>query len=199
MNYNIQLSYLLLIKSTLTFRNNPEKITPELFKRIFNAALGLINDIAKVRANAVRNLGNLIPLLNQTHLCDTEWKLVVNSALISMAVNLIQTRVLKLKWNICYALSNSLKNDFVYGWMTLLDSWHHNAYPALCETLIQSPNYKVCLNAATALRSPSKREYYDPYFELTWKSLFAGLCKTLSTPDYVEVTNKRSLINKVNF
>ncbi|XP_053673050.1 HEAT repeat-containing protein 6 [Anopheles nili] len=170
-------------------------ISDELMRRILNAALDSANDNDKVRSNAVRVIGNVLHLLKQAQLEQAAWSVLWQDAIERLVQNMTVTSTVnvKVKWNACYALGNMMKNEAYFTLTTSSASWERRVFPALCETVVNSPNFKVRINAAQALSVVGRRSYYGSFFQTIWATLLQALEQSDNLVDYNEYKRRDSL------
>ncbi|XP_058066119.1 HEAT repeat-containing protein 6 [Anopheles bellator] len=170
-----------------------------MLKSILEAALESARDNDKVRSNAVRTIGNVLRLLRAAHfeqeqgvwpsLRDAAIERLVQNASAAGGVNV------KVKWNACYALANMQKNESFFmatgGWCA---AWQKRVFPALCEVVVNCPNFKVRINAAQALTAPDRRSYYGgSHFIAVWTALLQALEQSDNLLDYNEYKRRDTL------
>ncbi|XP_071919180.1 uncharacterized protein [Coffea arabica] len=185
---------------SFTSGSGDSKGSSELISILINSALHLSKDNDKIKANAVRALGNLAgfvpfsgdlvncneglgpkskPLINSSvkHLSKRE-NLYQNSKpfqpgtstssdwlekMVQAFVSCVTTGNVKVQWNVCHALSNL----FVNKTLELHDKdWAPAVFSILLLLLRDSANFKIRIQAVTALAVPSTvddygRSFYD--------------------------------------
>uniref|UniRef100_A0A182XYY6 DUF4042 domain-containing protein n=1 Tax=Anopheles stephensi TaxID=30069 RepID=A0A182XYY6_ANOST len=174
------------------------KISDELLRRTLEVALDSAKDNDKVRSNAVRTIGNVLHLLRPAQLEQPAWSPLYQDAIERLIQNVTvsSTVNVKVKWNACYALGNMMKNDTFFLPSTscgAAGTWERRVFPALCETVVASPNFKVRINAAQALTVIGKREQYGAFFQPTWLALLQALEQSDNLVDYNEYKRRDSL------
>ncbi|XP_050073590.1 HEAT repeat-containing protein 6 [Anopheles maculipalpis] len=169
-------------------------INDEMLRRILEVALDSAKDNDKVRSNAVRTIGNVLHLLRPPQLEQPTWMPMYEDAIERLIQNVVvsSTVNVKVKWNACYALGNMMKNEtfFLSG---AAGTWERRVFPALCETVVNSPNFKVRINAAQALTVIGKREHFGAFFQPTWLALLQALEQSDNLVDYNEYKRRDSL------
>lgn len=70
-------------------------------------------------------------------------------------------------------------------------------FSALCNLVINYKNFKVRINAASALAAPKKREYYQQYYVSVFISLVKGLGTSQNMEDFSEYKHRDHLIEQV--
>lgn len=147
-----------------------EDVPKETLVTLVKSLLGLCRDNDKVRCNAVRALGNFIrfasdrvfdesPISGDVESASSSSTLPKHHTPTENTTNLLQRVVdallqltregsAKVRWNACYALANLFHNKFI---VDTLHSSRIRAVEALLFALNTSTNFKVRINAATAL------------------------------------------------
>lgn len=150
-------------------------------------ALRLSRDGDKIKANAVRALGNLSRFVKFIDgnpidsLSDSCSKISLKSELkretkreakpstsspwlermVQSFVSCVTTGNVKVQWNVCHALQNLFLNESIrLQYMT----WAPSVYSILLLLLRDSSNFKIRIHAASALAVPSTREDYGDSF-----------------------------------
>lgn len=150
-------------------------------------ALRLSKDGDKIKSNAVRALGNLsrfvrfasVPsahneacskrscptLTTSNHNVKTPRDLLGDphwlSRMVQAFVSCVTTGNVKVRWNVCHALSNLFLNET----LKLEDmDWAPSVFSILLLLLRDSSNYKIRIHAAAALAVPSSRFDYGSSF-----------------------------------
>lgn len=68
-------------------------------------------------------------------------------------------------------------------------------FPALCDLICHSPNFKVRTNAAWALAACNLYGKYVPYL---WKSIVMALDNSQHVPNFVEYPHREALVQQVS-
>jgi len=138
------------------------------------------NSAVNTKSSAVRCVGNMLYYLTRDRLGgEEEFEKVMGVGASCMLENIKTGKIMKIRWNACYAASNILKKKGMeknYVWkMELLE--------CLLETVRDFQNFKVRINAAVALGSAATRgtlgDLYIPVME--------GLVDSLSSTHSEEV------------
>uniref|UniRef100_A0A182RSQ4 HEAT repeat-containing protein 6 n=1 Tax=Anopheles funestus TaxID=62324 RepID=A0A182RSQ4_ANOFN len=191
--HHLQLNHQALPESTL--EQGYLLISDELLRRILELALESANDNDKVRSNAVRTIGNVLHLLRPGQLEQPTWSPLYQDAIERLIQNVTvsSTVNVKVKWNACYALGNMMKNETFFLSGAGAGTWERRVFPALCETVVSSPNFKVRINAAQALSIIGRREHYGGFFHQIWLALLQALEQSDNLVDYNEYKRRDSL------
>uniref|UniRef100_A0A182PQC7 HEAT repeat-containing protein 6 n=1 Tax=Anopheles epiroticus TaxID=199890 RepID=A0A182PQC7_9DIPT len=170
-------------------------INDELMRRILEVGLESAKDNDKIRSNAVRTIGNVLHLLRPAQLEQPAWFTLYQDAIERLIHNVTvsSTVNVKVKWNACYALGNMMKNETFFLPVVGGGRWERRVFPALCETVVNSPNFKVRINAAQALSIIDKRTHYGGFFHQTWTALLRALEQSDNLVDYNEYKRRDSL------
>nr|XP_043638828.1 HEAT repeat-containing protein 6 isoform X2 [Erigeron canadensis] len=139
---------------------------------LIDCSLRLTRDGDKIKANAVRALGNLsrfvpcssqdvcgIPATSSLQLTweDPSWLEKMVQAFLSC----VTTGNVKVRWNVCHALSNLFLNET----LKLQDTdWAPSVFSILLLLLRDSSNFKIRIQAAAALAAPSTTLDYGKSF-----------------------------------
>ncbi|XP_050093715.1 HEAT repeat-containing protein 6 [Anopheles aquasalis] len=170
-----------------------------LLQKILEAALESARDNDKVRSNAVRTMGNVLRLLRPHHFepAAGSWTVLAQSAIDQLVQNVTAGGAVnvKVKWNACYALGNMQRNEaFFTGAAASQIAWQKRVFPALCEVVVNSPNFKVRINAAQALAVVERRSHYGgTYFHTIWTALLQALEQSDNLQDYNEYKRRDTL------
>uniref|UniRef100_A0AAG5D991 HEAT repeat-containing protein 6 n=1 Tax=Anopheles atroparvus TaxID=41427 RepID=A0AAG5D991_ANOAO len=172
-------------------------IGDDLLRRILETAMEAAKDNDKVRSNAVRTIGNVLHLLRTHQLEQPAWSSLWQEAIDRLVQNVSNASgvTVKVKWNACYALGSMMKNEASY--LTPAGAgarWQQCVFPALCEAVVHSPNFKVRINAAQALSVVSSRAHYGvTFFYSIWAALLQALEQSDNLVDYLEYKRRDTL------
>ncbi|XP_015177159.1 PREDICTED: HEAT repeat-containing protein 6 isoform X2 [Polistes dominula] len=157
-----------------------------LLPKIYQATITATKDSAKVKCNAVRALGIILYICpDREILKDTSSGL---EALINCAV---LGNDMKVRWNSCRAIGLVISQNPDY---ILPSSWQEQVFPALCNLICHSPNFKVRTNAAWALYSCNT---YGKYTPTLWKSIVLAFENCQHVPSYVEYSHRDTLVQQL--
>ncbi|XP_068187351.1 HEAT repeat-containing protein 6 [Antennarius striatus] len=169
-----------------------EEISDMLLLKILQAATRATSDREKVKANAVRSLGNVLHFLRQSQLSRSAFQRPLEDAVRALVTTIQSDAIMKVRWNACYALGNVFRNQALS-----LDSalWARDAFSSLCHVVTSCTNFKVRIKAAAALAVPKHRSCYGDteQFIHVWHSLVTALEKSEDTNDYLECRYSVSL------
>ncbi|XP_016949574.1 HEAT repeat-containing protein 6 [Drosophila biarmipes] len=166
--------------------NSTERISAELLGRLIQAAMKSCGDNDKVRANAVRALGNLLQFLQLQPLENGDQMQLAMSKLLDCVRS---SGNAKVKWNACHAIGNLVKHR------TFLANSHLAGilFPALSQLVVQHTNFKVRTNAAGVLLQVVHREDLGSHFSLVWRSLLEGLERSNALDSFEEYNHRDAL------
>ncbi|KAI9581843.1 HEAT repeat-containing protein 6 [Glossina fuscipes] len=172
-----------------------ERISNELLYRLINDSVNACSDNDKVRCNAVRTLGNLLCLLNEYHFIATNshlnWHQLFAEAVAKLCECIRSSSNAKVKWNTCYAVSNLVRNADAFSVTEL--KWQTTLYSSLCHVIVHHPNFKVRINATTAITSIKDRSHFGTHLDNFWISLLAAIEKSHNLDNYQEYNHRDSL------
>ncbi|BBM97676.1 HEAT repeat-containing protein 6 [Marchantia polymorpha subsp. ruderalis] len=152
-------------------------------------ALRAAKDCDKVRANAVRALGNLARFADFSGQTEAHMKRFLGlnrdvayqgavearrwlDVMVQTLVSCVTTGNVKVQWNVCHALGNLFLNKTINLSTT---TWVPSVYSILLLLLRDSANYKIRIHAASALAVPGDREDYGESFTDVVKALVHAL------------------------
>ncbi|XP_034666305.1 HEAT repeat-containing protein 6 [Drosophila subobscura] len=174
---------------------NSERVYDELLDRLIQTATKCCSDHDKVRANAVRALGNLLQLQLQLL---AGWqrpdvgqeKTQAQAAIIKLLDCMRTAGGAKVKWNACYAIGSLVKHrEFFSGSAGLGDL----LFPSLCQLIVQHANFKVRINATAVLLQVEQRADFDSHFALVWRSLLEALERSNALDSFEEYNHRDGL------
>merc|ERR1712059_133396 len=107
----------------------------------------------------------------------------------------IQTgKIMKIRWNACYAASNILKKEGLGKDY----SWKRQLLDCLLDTVVNFQNFKVRINAAVALGSVVSQATLGPdYFLRVLEGLLSSLENTHSVEVFGEWQHQENLVNQL--
>ncbi|XP_054717303.1 HEAT repeat-containing protein 6-like [Uloborus diversus] len=168
------------------------EISANFFYSIGMACVKFSRDCDRVKANAVRALGNFVHFIPESFLEDTKMQDFVKSACQSLNLALTST-VMKVCWNTCYAWGNILRNQ------SLIKHKIINLEEVLNSLLItlKSPNFKVRISAAQALTVLNSRQSYGNLFSSIWLQLISALFSAASDVNFKEIKHQENLCDQL--
>ncbi|KAJ3081547.1 HEAT repeat-containing protein 6 [Quaeritorhiza haematococci] len=117
------------------------------------AGLNASKDHDKCRSNGVRALGNIVKICPESFV-KREQERLLRDVVLCVCRN-AETGNVKTRWNACHALGNMFTNAF---FPLETASWSTNIFTALLSALGKCKNFKVRINAATALEIVAHRQ-----------------------------------------
>lgn len=154
-----------------------------------NAAVHLQPDKNQVQANTFRALGCLLQFISLENLeGDGVRKLVVDAT-----ACLIQYRsagLMKARWNACYSLGCLLGNADIVS-KNYVDV--SAVFDALISSLNTCSNFKVRIQAASALAVAKERATYGSHMATVWSGTLTALEGTKQQVDYRELQHQEQL------
>ncbi|EFJ31932.1 hypothetical protein SELMODRAFT_408282 [Selaginella moellendorffii] len=137
----------------------------KLLTTLAEVALKAAKDGDKVRANAVRALGNLAKFADFSDGVATDENrsppLLWLGRMVQTLVSCITTGNVKVQWNVCHALGNLFLNRTI----SLPEMpWSSSVFSILLLLLRDSGNFKIRIHAASALAVPSCRDDFGESF-----------------------------------
>ncbi|XP_075155248.1 HEAT repeat-containing protein 6 [Haematobia irritans] len=175
---------------------NQERISDELLFRMIKVSTMACSDNDKVRCNSVRTLGNLLSLLKEEHLQmdkpNMNWRDLFEKAICKLADCIRSSGNAKVKWNSCYAISNIMRNRVIFSIPDLLN-WQNTLYPALSNVIVHHANFKVRINAASAITNIGERQHFGNYFEKLWSSILEALEQSHNLDSFHEYNHRDNL------
>ncbi|XP_055605953.1 HEAT repeat-containing protein 6 [Uranotaenia lowii] len=181
-----------LVLNISTPGGSVERINDQLLRGIFEATINSAGDSDKVRCNAVRTLGNCLRMLRAEHFPQPLWMDLARKAVDKLVHNTLNSNNVKVKWNACYAVGNMMRNDLMFSEGQRIE-WQKQIFPALCQIVINSNNFKVRINSASALSVISIRAHYATYYLEIWSSLLKALEQSDNLIDYNEYKHRDNL------
>lgn len=168
-----------------------QSINERLMKQILEITLEATSDNDRVKVNAVRTIGNLMTLLTLQQLSDKSWLNLFEASIQSLHNLLLNCGNVKVKWNVCYSLSTMMKNLIFFD-ASLKFKWQDLVFPALCNTIKTSPNFKVRINACVAFTIPN-REQFGVHFISIWSCMLVALEQSNNLTDFNEYKHRDTL------
>ncbi|XP_037073402.1 HEAT repeat-containing protein 6-like [Pollicipes pollicipes] len=160
-------------------------------------ALRAASDSDKVKVNAVRALGNLLRHFPAEVAADGRIAPLVPNCVAAL-VRCMSTGNsvihMKVRWNACYAASNVFKNGCL---PFATAAWRPPLIEALCKLASNFKNFKVRINAALALASPTDRTAYGDQFLMAWSRMLEALETAQNITDFNEFKHRDTLLRQV--
>ena len=156
--------------------------------------------VSKLFFSSVRSLGSLLQCLDgmSKFICIEEYSEVgelCREAVDAIAKNISGGKVMKVRWNACYAASLVLK---VKEEMICSSQSRLNIIEAILPVMQSCPNYKVRINGALALMSIDQRSVFSTLYCPTVKSVVKSLESAISNlEDSDEIQHRSDLIDQL--
>lgn len=179
------------VVDALLIVRDSKSINEKLLRQVFETSLEATSDNDRVKVNAVRTIGNLFTLLTHDHLEEEVWVKLFEKSVQSFNNLLLNCGNVKVKWNVCYSLSSLMKNSIFFEPIFKF-KWQELVFPALCDIIKMSPNFKVRINACAAFTIPS-RENFAGYFLDVWRCLLIALEQSNNLTDFNEYKHRDTL------
>ncbi|KAH8420127.1 hypothetical protein KR009_006126, partial [Drosophila setifemur] len=168
--------------------NHSEKISEELLGRLIQAATKTCSDHDKVKANAVRALGNLLQVMQIQPSQHSQNEQMQHS--MSKLLDCVKSPgSAKVKWNACHAIGNLVRHRAFFATGHLAGI----LFPALCQLIVQHGNFKVRINATGVLLQVEQRQDLGSHFPLVWRSLLEALERSNALDSYEEYNHRDAL------
>jgi len=150
--------------------NSEEHFAPLSLIELIRTALRASTDNDKVRSNAVRALGNFSRSATP--------RMLTNDGILDKIVDTLFSCIslgsVKVRWNSCYAIGNLLRNSYVQNNLSNY-VWSSAMFQALLDVIGECRNFKIRINAASALAIPNKRIHYGSSYPRIWEVLSDSL------------------------
>ncbi|EGD75613.1 hypothetical protein PTSG_06680 [Salpingoeca rosetta] len=163
-------------------------VNAEQLHRLLDLSLALCEDKDKIRANALRAVGELARIL------PTDDRLFFEKC-VTAIVNNTHRRPPKVQWNACHAARNVLRNRELKA---ITPEAVINLVDTLLGTIEHNSNYKVRIGAAGALRSLDRSDWTNQHaFAAALETLLATLTPTGQAKDFNEYRYRETLHKEV--
>ncbi|KAH8289615.1 hypothetical protein KR054_008059 [Drosophila jambulina] len=167
--------------------NHSERISEELLGRLIQAATHSCGDHDKVKANAVRSLGNLLQILQQQQATENTEPMQLAMSKLLDCVRAAGSA--KVKWNACHAIGNLVRHRAFFATSHLAGI----LFPALGQLVVQHANFKVRINATGVLLQVELRQDFGAHFPLVWRSLLDALERSNALDNFEEYNHRDAL------
>ncbi|KAM8720732.1 hypothetical protein ACLKA7_006727 [Drosophila subpalustris] len=161
-----------------------ERISQALLCRLIEAAVLACSDHDKVRANAVRALGNLLRLL------PPDQQALMQRAMSKLLDCVRAAGSAKVKWNACYAIGSLVRNRSLFSSSASLAG---TLYATLSQLIVQHANFKVRINATAVLLQIEHRADYGVHYATMWRSLLAAIERSNALDTFEEYNHRDGL------
>lgn len=148
----------------------------------------------------MRALGNLLRLIREPHLDNDFWQHTTLDAIDQLGKNCLAPGSMKVKWNACYAIGNLMRNPALFTAKAKPAEWLQSIMPTLCRLIVSHPNFKVRINAASALAAvPAQRSIVNEHYSGVWTALLEALEQSDHMTDYAEYQHRDNLVDQVSW
>lgn len=168
----------------------------ELLLKMIQECLRGLDDSDRVRINAARTIGNIFAFLNGSQIKNLEISKCFHTSIQSLSQSLLDGNNDKLKWNICYAFTNIMKNPIFFQTNQVDEKWKEIVFPTLFKTISNSSNFKVRINACAAFIGLTRPQIGN-FFHDAWSCLLIALEKSTELTDYNEYKHRDELQDKI--
>ncbi|XP_064612344.1 HEAT repeat-containing protein 6-like [Liolophura sinensis] len=184
-----------LVLNKKTSEDFVEDFSDMLLLKLLTTAAKATQDNDKVRASSVRAVGNLLHYLPSRCLAKRAFTSAISEAVRNVLKN-ISAGTMKVRWNACYAIRNLFRNPLLPHGQA---DWTEELVTVLCTVVKECKNFKVRINAALALGTPSQRQHYGTtrQFCTVWRSLLAALETAETAMDFAEYKYRDSLNGQI--
>ncbi|CAG9812627.1 unnamed protein product [Phaedon cochleariae] len=187
------------LSDTLVLNRNcskeSEEIPEDLILKLLQISIKGSSDNDKIKMNTVRALGNLMQLFTDRMMEKSKLVEATEQAFGALVTSCTTGANVKVRWNACYGLGNALKNPCLYHKSST--TWQKLVFDALAELVVSFRNFKVRINAALALSSPTLREHYGRFYFPVWTALLKALENSQHMEDFTEYKHRDHLIEQV--
>ncbi|OWR52475.1 eg:34f3.4 protein [Danaus plexippus plexippus] len=169
-----------------------DDIDDDLLLRLLEVSVRCADDNDKVKMSATRGLGNLLRLIKNKNIQRyPQLKTLCQTAIEKLLDCACKGTNMKVRWNACHALGNSMKNDDLFT--TKLPTG--KVFPKLCTLTQDCKNLKVRITAAVALRV--SRTHCGQYYGMLWRGVMAAMENAANVDDYTEYRHKDNLVEQL--
>lgn len=168
-----------------------EELAADVLRQLLDSCMRAAGEHDKIRANAVRALGNL------ARFASARFLLPQFNQLLALLIRNLNQGSAKVRWNACYALGNVLRNSALIDAAPQRD-WVRNVLDALCGVLAEGKNFKIRINAANALACLAQRSRYESAsFVRVVQTVVQALASLDRVADVNEFQYKQTLTNQL--
>ncbi|XP_035221258.1 HEAT repeat-containing protein 6-like isoform X1 [Stegodyphus dumicola] len=165
-----------------------KEISAQFFYSTGMSCVHFSKDSDRIKANAVRSLGNFLHYIPKQFLDLPPMQDFIRSSCEALKLALSAT-FMKVCWNACYALGNVFKNpNLVKHKVIDLDDLLHSLL-----NILKSPNFKVRISAAQALTVLESRELYGSLLPSIWKNILFVLSSATEEVNFKEIKHQENL------
>ncbi|XP_055949845.1 HEAT repeat-containing protein 6-like isoform X1 [Argiope bruennichi] len=171
-----------------------KEISYKFFYSMGIACVRFSLDCDRVKANAVRALGNLLSYIPEQFIGIKTMQEFIKESCESLK-SALSSSFMKVCWNSCYAVSNMLKNTYLIEHCDL----NLNEVLTCLLKVLKSPNFKVRISAVQALTALPSRAFYGNLYPVIWQDLVSALYSTSSDVNFKEIKHQENLHDQLCF
>ncbi|XP_069168799.1 HEAT repeat-containing protein 6 isoform X1 [Procambarus clarkii] len=193
---NISSVFELYIDSWKRQQHGPddELLSPTLIARLLEVGIRACKDKDKIKPHGVRCVGNVTSFLRAEQVADPTLAPLVSKAIETLVFCSSTGSNMKTRWNACHALGNILSS----GRLPIASMpWKSQVLTTLGSLVESFKNYKVRIQACSAICGLGSREEFGPDYYGIWRVLLHGLDNAQNIIDYQEIRHRDELINQI--
>ncbi|XP_037791057.1 HEAT repeat-containing protein 6-like [Penaeus monodon] len=165
-----------------------------LLARLLEVGVRACKDKDKIKPHGVRCVGNVTSFLHANQASDPAIAPLVTKAIETLIVCSSTGNNMKTRWNACHALGNILTS----GRLSITDvPWRSQVLTTLGNLVENFKNYKVRIQACSALCGLNSRDEFGQEYYGIWRVLLHGLDNAQNIIDYQEIRHRDELINQI--
>ncbi|GFR20539.1 HEAT repeat-containing protein 6 [Trichonephila clavata] len=165
-----------------------KEISSKFFYSMGMACVQFSKDCDRVKANAVRALGNLLNYIPVEFINLKMMQEFIKESC-EVLTSALSSNFMKVCWNSCYALGNMFRNTYLIENSALN---LEEVYSCLLKVL-KSSNFKVRISAAQALTTLTSRKFYGKLLPVIWHELLSALFSTSLDVNFKEIKHQENL------
>ncbi|XP_042229695.1 HEAT repeat-containing protein 6-like isoform X2 [Homarus americanus] len=171
-----------------------EILSPMLIVQLLEVGIRACKDKDKIKPHGVRCVGNITSFLRAEQAADPTIAPLVSKAIDTLVLCSSTGSNMKTRWNACRALGNILSS----GRLPIADMpWRSQVLTTLGNLVESFKNYKVRIQACSAICSLRSREEFGSEYYGIWRVLLHGLDNAQNIIDYQEIRHRDELINQI--
>ncbi|PNF19845.1 hypothetical protein B7P43_G12519 [Cryptotermes secundus] len=171
-----------------------EDIPTELLLKLMETSIKVTRDNDKVRSSAVRAVGNFVRLITEEMMNKSNFREFNDKAITALVRNATTGNNMKVRWNACYAIGNTMRNSALY---LENSAWQNTVFTTIMNLVQDVRNFKVRISAALALSIPQSRQQYGSYYITAWTALLNGLDNSQNMEDFSEYKHCDNLLDQI--
>jgi len=147
------------------------------------------------KSNAVRCVGNMLFYLTMERVgSEQEFDALMSKGTDCLVANIKSGKIMKIRWNACYAASNILKKEGLVKDFP----WKRRLLDCLLDTVVNFQNFKVRINAAVALGSAGSRGVLGEQYMGAVGALLDALENTQGVEVFGEWQHQENLVSQLS-